>query len=620
MAEGLSDRPGVKTFLLAALLVGMIVAAYEPALRAGFIWDDDVYVTDNQLLVEDDGLERIWLSREAQSQYFPLVYTAFRIEHALWGLEPFGYHLVNVLIHAANALLLWLLLRRLSMPGAWFAAAVFALHPVQVESVAWVAERKNVMSLFFSLASLLAWLRFAEPRGASGKRQRAASLAYYAASLVCYVLALASKATACTLPAAQLLVLWLRGHAIDRRRVEQVFPFFALGVALGFFIMHWERTKIGTSGDRFDISLVESFLVATRASWFYLGKLLWPSPLTFSYPKFAIDPSDPLQYGWALAGALLFWALWRWRGVIGKAPLAAAIFFVAMLSPMLGFIPLFTFWYSYVADHYQYAASIGPIALAAAGATRLLRERARLGAPARACAAALVLIALGSLSWKQSQIYESEETLWRDTIAKNPASWMARTNLGRYLLRNGRVEEAVEAYEQVFPLKPDAYRAHIALARALLKLGRDDEAEAHLKAALAVRPGHYTAHQALARLLWERGDREGAKRHYEAMIRLVPRSPAGHFLMGRALENEGRHREALAHYRDALAVAPDHLEARRAIERIEGVARELKRSSGERPSSEGSAGEQPSGEQPSGEQSAGEQSGGERPSVERRAD
>ena len=160
MSEAPIERPGVKTALLAALLVGMVLAAYGPALRAGFIWDDDDYVTENPLLHTPDGFERIWLSMDAPSQYFPLVYTAFRIEYGLWGLDQFGYHLINVLFHAANALLLWLLLRRLDIPGAWFAAAVFALHPVHVESVAWITERKNVMSLFFSLASMLAWLRF----------------------------------------------------------------------------------------------------------------------------------------------------------------------------------------------------------------------------------------------------------------------------------------------------------------------------------------------------------------------------------------------------------------------------------------------------------------------------
>lgn len=252
------------------------------------------------------------------------------------------------------------------------------------------------------------------------------------------------------------------------------------------------------------------------------------------------------------------------------APLAAAIFFVATLSPLLGFIPLFTFWYTYVADHYQYMASIGPIALVAAGGTRLLRDHTRLGMRAQASAAALVLVVLGVLVWNQSRIYESEETLWHDTIAKHPESWMAHTNLGRYLLESGRAEEAVDAFERVFALKPDAYRAHIALARALMKLDRNREAEEHFEAALALRPGHYTSHQAIARLLWNRGDRAAAITHYEAMIAILPQNPLGHYLMGSALEATGRRRQAIVHYRNALAIDPDHEEARRAVERIEG--------------------------------------------------
>jgi tetratricopeptide (TPR) repeat protein len=563
MSEASIERPELKAALLAVLLVGMVLAAYGPALRAGFIWDDDDYVTENPLLHTPDGFERIWLSMDAPSQYFPLVYTAFRIEYGLWGLDPLGYHLINVLFHAANALLLWLLLRRLDIRGAWFAAAVFALHPVQVESVAWITERKNVMSLFFSLASLLAWLRFVEPRGGLGRR-------FYLASLIFYALALSSKVTACTLPAAQLLVLWLRGHPINRRRIAHVMPFFALGVAMGLVITYWERHHIGTVGDRFSSTFIESFLIATRATWFYLGKLLWPTQLTFSYPKFEIDPSDPLQYTWAIAGAVLLWGLWRWRSAVGRAPLAAAIFFVATLSPLLGFVPLFTFWYTYVADHYQYMASIGPIVLVSAGATHLLRDRTSLGMRGLASVAALVLIVLAVLVWNQSRVYESEETLWRDTIAKNPTSWMAQTNLGRYLVREERFEEAAEAYGRVFAIRPDTHRAHIGRAGALLKLGREREAEEHFETALELRPDLYGAHQALARLSWKRGDRAAAIAHYEAMIAIAPENPNGHFLMGRSLQATGRRRGALVHYRNALAIDPDHEGARNALEEIEG--------------------------------------------------
>jgi len=393
---------------------------------------------------------------------------------------------------------------------------------------------------------------------------------YYAASLILYALALSSKVTACTLPAAQLLLLWLRGHPIDRRRIAQVAPFFVLGVAMGIVITYWERHHIGTVGERFGISLIDSFLIATRATWFYLGKLLWPTQLTFSYPKFAVDSSDPLQYSWAIAGGVLLWILWRWRSAVGRAPLAAAIFFVATLSPLLGFIPLFTFWYTYVADHYQYVASIGPIVLLSAGATHLLRDRTSFGMRSLAPAAAVVLVGLAVLVWNQSRIYESEETLWRDTIAKNPASWMAQTNLGRYMLREGRFEEAAEEYGRVFALRPDARRAHVGRAGALMKLGRESEAEEHFKKALALRPDQYGAHQALARLNWKRGDHAVAISHYEAMIEIAPGKPTGHFLMGRAMQAKGRPRRALVHYQNALAIDPDHEEARGAVERLKG--------------------------------------------------
>ncbi|HXV36723.1 MAG TPA: tetratricopeptide repeat protein [Myxococcota bacterium] len=555
-----SKRECTRHALLGALLVALVIAAYAPALRAGFIWDDDDYVTENPLLHVPDGFQRIWLSMDAPSQYFPLVYTAFRLEYKLWGLDPFGYHLVNVLLHAANALLLWALLRRLASPGAWLAAALFALHPVQVESVAWVAERKNTLSLFFSLASLLAWERFSAPGRDAGAR-------WYVLSLALYALALASKVTACTLPAAQLLLLWLSGRSIDRRRIAQVAPFFALGVALGLVVVHWERHHIGTRGDRFEISLVESFLVATRAVWFYLGKLVWPTELAFSYPKFEIDPSDPRQYAWAVAGAAALAALWAARRWLGRAPLAAAIYFVATLSPLLGFIPLFTFWYTYVADHYQYAASIGPIALASAGAARGLG--AWLGPRGAAVAAAPALLLLAVLTASQCRVYESEETLWRDVIAKNPGSWMAHTNLGRFLLRERRFEEAAEAYARVFAIKPDAYRAHLGRAGALMRLGREREAELHFEAALALRPALPAAHQALAKLRWKRGDRAAAIRHYEAMVALAPDDATGHYLLGRALEASARPRDALDHYRAALRIDPEHAAARRALARVE---------------------------------------------------
>lgn len=544
----------------AALLVVATLLAYAPALRGGFVWDDDDYVTENPLLWEPDGLHRIWLSMDAPSQYFPLTYTSFRIEYALWGLEPAGYHAVNVLLHAANALLLWALLRRLALPGAWLAAALFALHPVQVESVAWITERKNVLSLLCSLGALLAWLRFCEP----GKGQRGLA---YAGSLVLHVLALAAKTTACTLPAAQLLVLWLRGRPVGLRRWLQVLPFVLLGLGMGVLSLFWERYHQGTVGERFALTPLESVLVASRAVWFYLGKLLWPARLTFSYPKFAVDPGDPTQYVWLVLGAALVLGLWLARSRLGRGPLVAALFFVATLSPVLGFIPLFTFFYTYVADHYQYVACIGPIALFAGAASRWTR---RLPGPAawRPVLAGALLALLGALTFQQARIYESRETLWRDTIAKHPGSWMAYTNLGRELMRQRRWEEALAAYQEALALRSDLHVPQRGAALAYLELGEPDRAVPHLERAIQIRPGLAAAHRDLGRVRWQRGEREAALEHYRAAAQAEPRNPLNLLLLGRALAQMGRIDEAEASYRRLLDLHPEHAAARRALEAL----------------------------------------------------
>ena len=248
-----------RTWLLGLLLVVATVMAYQPAWNAGFIWDDDDYVTHNPLVTAPDGLKRIWFSLDSPSQYFPLTYTAFRVERALWGLNASGYHWVNILLHSVNALLVWGLLRRLKIGGSWLAAAIFALHPVNVESVAWITELKNVQSLFFSLLAMLMWVEFVERE--NGWR-------WYGLTMLFYGLALLSKTTACTLPAAMLLVLWLKGRAIRWSLMRQLVPFLMMGVAMGLVSMWWERHHQGTHGETFSIGLLERILIPSSAICF----------------------------------------------------------------------------------------------------------------------------------------------------------------------------------------------------------------------------------------------------------------------------------------------------------------------------------------------------------------
>src|SRR5881398_1973703 len=354
-----------------ALLAAVTIFAYRPAWNGGFLWDDDDYIIKNDLLTASDGLRRIWFSLDSPSQYFPLVYTTFRLERAIWGLHPSGYHWINLLLHIGNALLVWAVLARLRLPGSWLAAAIFALHPVQVESVAWITERKNVLMAFFFLLTLLGWIAFVDER----TRRR---WIFYCLALIFYVLALSAKATACTLPAALFLILWLQNKPITMRRLIQIVPFVILGIGMGLLAVWWERYHQGTNRAVFTfLGPIERILVASRAVWFYLSKIFWPSNLTFIYPRWNISPADLLDYVWLLAGIAACVVIYFLRRYFGRSVEVAAAFFVLTLSPVLGFIMLFTFRYAFVADHYQYLACIGPIALASAGIVSLSDKFAR---------------------------------------------------------------------------------------------------------------------------------------------------------------------------------------------------------------------------------------------------
>jgi tetratricopeptide (TPR) repeat protein len=548
-------RASVAPVWLGLLLTVVTVVAYLPALRGGFIWDDDAYVTQNVMLTAPDGLSQIWFSAHRQSQYFPLAYTTLRFERALWGLNPQGYHAVNVLLHAANALLLWQLLRRLAVPGAGLAAAIFALHPVQVESVAWITELKNVQSALFYLLALLAWVKFAGPP--AGVRWR-----FYWLALLCHALALFSKTTACTLPAALLLILWWRRQALGWRQVLQVLPFVLLGLGMGLVSVWWEKHlgnyDVPEAGGQF--GFIERVLIATRAVWFYAAKLFWPVNLTFSYPRWGIDLRAPLQYLGLMGCGLFAWLLWWRRKNFGRGFTAGLIFFVAALSPLLGFIPLYTFSYSFVADHYQYLACTGLIIpFAALLSDRMIYER--FGRVAGRCLTGSLLLVLGALTWKQTHIYADQRTLWQDTVAKNPASSMAHNNLGTALGEKGLIDEAVWQFEESIRLKPDNAEAHNSLGIALGQKGQADEAIRQFEQAIRLKPDFADAHDNLGVTLAGKGQTDEAIRQYQEALRLKPDNAEAHNNLGAALGKKGQIDEAICQYQEAVRLNPDAAEA-----------------------------------------------------------
>jgi protein O-mannosyl-transferase len=545
-------------WFLGLLLFAATVLAYQPAWHAGYIWDDDLYVTRNPLLTASDGLSRIWFTMDSLSQYFPLTYTVFRLEHALWGLNPAGYHWVNILLHATNALLLWRLLKRLVIPGAWLAAAIFALHPVNVEAVAWVSELKSVLSFFFILLALLAWVEFIEEKSTR-------SWPWYGLAVIFYALALFAKTTACALPAAMLLILWLKKKPINGLRLAQTLLFLVMGVGMALVSVWWERYHIGAQGRMFSLGFTERILVASHAVWFYLGKLLWPVNLTFSYPKWTLHPADPLAWGWLAACAGLGVTIGFVRRFTGRSTEVAMFFYVAMLSPLLGFVITYTFRYSYVADHYQYVAAIGPITLAAAGMTLLLRNASQ---SLKLALSAGLLLLLGVLTWRQCGIYADAETLWRATIQRNPDCWLACNNLGGLLLEQGRTDDALVYIRKSLAILPDNAEARVDLGNALSQKGELDEAIAQFQMALAIQPDYAGADLNIGNVLVQEGRIAEARGYYRKAVQLKPGYVEAHSNLANCLVQSGQIAEAIEHYESAVELDPDYLPAQNNLAEI----------------------------------------------------
>ncbi|HXI84071.1 MAG TPA: tetratricopeptide repeat protein [Verrucomicrobiae bacterium] len=536
----------------AALIILLTVVAYLPALRGGFIWDDDSYVTDNPTLRSLGGLEAIWFRPGVTYQYYPLVFTSFWAEYHLWGVRPFGYHLVNVLLHAANAVLLWRVLRRLGIAGSWWAAAIFALHPVTVESVAWVTERKNTLSGLFYLLAALAWLRF-RPLTA-GEPARKSDWRFYWLALGLFVCALLSKTVTCSLPAVLLLLIWWKTGRLERRDGLALAPWFVLGAVAGF-MTRWMEQHLVAVGTDWNLSFVQRCLIAGRALWFYAGKLCWPRHLTFIYPHWEIDAGAAWQYSYPLAAVMVLVALWSLRARIGKGPLVAVLFFGITLAPALGFINVYPFRYSYVADHFQYLAGIGLIALAVGACAAVFQQAGQRCRGLGPLAGSIVLLLLGTATWGQAHAYRDLETLWRDTVAKNPDAWLAHNNLGTVFRQADKPEEAIEQFQQALQIKPDLAEAHYNLGVTLAQLDRFQEAIGHYDEALRLKPDFAEAHYNLGVALAESGRVPEAMKHWEQALRIKPDYAEAHFNLGLMLAAQGRTTEASQHYRKALDLA-----------------------------------------------------------------
>jgi len=553
-----------------AVLLLLTALAYVPVVNCGFIWDDDDYVTQNTTLRDTHGLYRIWFDRSALWQYYPLVHTTFWIEYRIWELNPLGYHLVNVLLHGLNAVLWWLLLKRLRVPGAWLAAAIFAVHPVHVESVAWITERKNVLSGFFYLLGALAYLRFSPPR-----RGRAPTLKrwrwYLLASVFC-IAALLSKTVACTLPAALVLVLWWRRGAFPWRDMLLLGPWLVAGICLGLITVEMEKSTVGAQGIFWDHSFADRCLIAGRVIWFYVGKLLWPAELIFFYRRWHIDDTLWWQYVFPGMFLLTLAACLFFRKRIGGGPSTAVLFFAGTLFPALGFFDVYPMVFSYVADHFQYMASMGVIALIAAPFAYLLRRHARISI-AIAC---LVLSLLTIRTWRQVPVYESLLTLWTHTVEHNPQSWAACNNLGSLMNDAGKPHEAKKWFRRALVILPQHNKAHYNLAHTHTLLDEYENAIPFYKLAIKRRPWSAKAYFDLGVVL-SRLDRAGeAVSHFEKVTELKPDYLDTWVRLGRIYQQQGRNGLAVDRYTRAVELSPDDASLRQTLALIQARSGDMR--------------------------------------------
>jgi protein O-mannosyl-transferase len=509
----------------AIVLVGLTIVAYLPVFQCGFVWDDDHYVTENDALRSVEGLGRIWADVGATPQYYPLVFTSYWIEYRLWGLEPAGYHATNLTLHALAVVLIWRVLMVLGLPRPvpWLAAAIFAVHPVHVESVAWITERKNVLSAVFYLAALLAYLRFdGVARSSDAEQRRQRQGAWYAVALVFFLCALLSKTVTASLPAAVLLVIWWKQGRVTVADIVRLAPFFALAVGFGWLTLWVEREHVGATGADWAWSPTERLLIAGRAIWFYVVKLLLPIKLTFVYPRWEVDPRQVWRFLFPLGVLLTLAALWVARRRVGRGPFAAVLFFIGTLVPALGFFNIYPMRYSFVADHFQYLASLGLITLAVATGGELARRHPSRGHAIGIIFAAAILLTFTGLTWQQTRVYRDVETLWQDTLAKNPTAWIAHNNLGVIQLKRGELASAERSFRSVLQFQPGDVRTHNNLGSLSLMRGDFAGAIAHFEAALAGEPDFVGARLNLCKALLAQGRVGDAADHYLHALRVDP--------------------------------------------------------------------------------------------------
>jgi tetratricopeptide (TPR) repeat protein len=447
-----------------------------------------------------------------------------------------GSHLVNVALHAANAVLLVGVVRGLGLPGAGWAGLLFAVHPVTVESVAWITQRKALLSTLCFLAALALWRRFL----ATGRPR------WYLLTSLAFLLALMAKTTTVMFPVVLVLIHAWQGRPWNRRAMARLAPFFAMSLVAGVTSIVFERF-IGSSGEAWSAGFAGRLAAAGWIAWFYLGKLMLPLSLAFNYPRWQIDETAVWSYLPTAAWLALAALLWRFRRGWARPWLLAFGCFLVNLFPVLGFFDVYGMRYAHVADHWQYLACLPILALAGAMLAAAPGAVARLGAaPAEVGRAAvtalggLALAALAWLTWQQSGAYVDRETLWRHTLAERPDSVIAHNNLGTLLLDSGRTGEAIGHFRRAIELDPSAPEPYLNLGNALDRSAQRSQAIASWEQALERDPRQLRALDNLAAMRINQGRLEEAESLLRRALEVEPRHPSALGRLARLYQRQGR--------------------------------------------------------------------------------
>jgi tetratricopeptide (TPR) repeat protein len=509
------------------VLVAAIFIAYLRVWHAGFIWDDDDHLTRNPCIVGPLGFGAIWTSSKAV--YYPLVLTSLWVQHAIWGLNPLPYHLVNVALHGVCGVLLWRVLRRLNVAGAWLGAALWALHPVQVESAAWITEQKNTQSGVFYLLAILFFLRWLEAANAANAAKVAEGeesppgfprARRYGLAVLCATLAILSKSSTVMLPMVLGLCWWWMDGRWRWRNSLWLAPFCVVSAAASAWTIWEQKYANHALGAEWSQTWPQRAVIAGKDVWFYLWKLAWPHPLTFIYRQWNTDSTHAAAFVPLMALVCLMALLWLARDGKLRPVFFAAAYFVISLFPVLSFFNVYFFRYSFVGDHFQYLASMGPLALAGAGIAWGARRAGAERGLVYPVAAGALLIVLGGLTFLQCGVYYNLETLWRFTLADNPDAWIGHFNLADILVRQGRLDEATAEYREQLRLLPTSEEGLGNLANVLVLQGHTDEAVERFEELLRLDPGSAEGHGNLASALLRENRIEEAIEHARLAVEL----------------------------------------------------------------------------------------------------